>query len=113
MANITVNGQARNVEVVFRATKFSPYDRVTRRYVINANTLSAAGNDLTIHFNADQEGIADLGSDFQDLLYKMANECQATGGDWYLDNKFQAEPKIENGKPLKGIIENMDAQEKK
>ena len=113
VASIAFNSANKTVEVVFRATKFAPYDRVTRRYVLDVNTLSAVGGDLTIRFNADKEGITDLGSDFEDLLFKMANECQATGGDWYLDNKFQTEPKIENGKPLKGIIDDMNAQMKK
>lgn len=113
VATIVGSGSNKTVEVVLRATKFAPYDRVTRRYVVSAGTLTAVGSDLTIHFNADQEGVSDLASDFQDLLLKMGNECLAQGGDWYLDNKFQAEPKKENAKPLKDVLADLDAAMKK
>lgn len=105
VARVTKDAGGRNqVEVVLRATRFSPYDRATRRFVVNAQQLTAVGNGVTIRFNADQAGLAELAGDFREQLLRMGAECQAQGGEWYLDDKFQADPVRENARPLKEAL---------
>ncbi len=104
MAQVVQTSSTPSVEVILRATRFAPYDRVTRRFVISAKQLTAAGNGLTIHFNADAQGQKDLAVDFQDLLRKMAADCQAQGGDWYVDNQFNADPVKANGRSLDDVL---------
>jgi hypothetical protein len=109
VARVVKNGSTNEVEVILRATRFSPYDRATRRFVISAQKLTAAGSDLSIHFNADADGLSDLAGDFQDLLRKMGADCQAQGGDWFLDNQFNAEPAKGNGRPLSEVLAALNA----
>jgi len=104
VARVTKDGSQNQVEVVLRATRFSPYDRATRRFVVSAQQLTAVGGNLTIHFNADPAGLSELAGDFREQLLKMGAECQAQGGDWYLDNQFQADPVRENARPMKDVL---------
>lgn len=104
LARITDTGAARQVEVILRATRFAPYDRVTRRFMVNVDRLEAVGTGLVIRFNNTPAGIRELAGDFKAQLKQLGEDCAKIGGDWYLDDQFQAEPKLENGKKLTAVV---------